>query len=367
MRQYLDLLRIIRYYGIDFKDDRTGHGRRRFFGAMLRFDISNGKYPLVTTRKLFPLGPIKEMLMFIRGETNIKFLHDRQSKIWDQWAVTDKTYEAYFQNLVDLGKATPEQAAFLAMSAKKDAIGEIGPMYGAMWRCWPITNLQIDERTIRRTVDELPSDFVTRVSAAYEMLDHEQKKDMTLEKWLLTHYYSSVDQLNELVWNLRKDPYSSRHLVTAHNPEFTPVSGYSPDENVLLGKGSLMACHYSFEVFVKPPKEEGGKKRLSLKFNLRSADCSVGTPANIAGYAFLAHLLAHVTDMETDELIYMAADAHIYLDQLEGVEEQLTRAPRAVPTIRLNPDQKDIFAFDLADVSIEGYDPHPDIHYPVAK
>lgn len=368
MQTYLDLLYYIQQHGTDHKQDRTGKGRRRVFGVQKRFDISNGKYPLVTTRYINPLTPIKEMLMFVGGHHTTDFLHEHGSKLWDAWAVTEKTYSDYFQDLVDRGFATPEQGAIMAMSVEKDNIGSIGPLYGPMWRTWPINRHEIDLRATTRKVDDLPSDLVARLTESWNTLPEEKQIEIPLETWLIQHYYSCVDQLNELVLNLKSDPFGSRHVVTALNPEFTPVPGYSPDMNVLLGKGALMPCHFSFQVFVDPPKEEGGKNRLSLMFNLRSSDAPVGLPTNIAGYAFLAHLLAHVTDMETDELVYTGGDVHIYLNQLDGVEKQLAKTPLESPTITLNPEKKDLFAFTPADVTIENYltDPEDKIVYPVA-
>lgn len=269
MRQYLDLLQNTLDNGINVPD-RTGHGRRRLFSPpALRFDLSSGDHPLVTTRKLNPLIAPSENLMFISGGTNISMLHKHDVKIWDPWAVTRQTGVSLLKKYEALGLATPEQALHILNNFPESMIGDIGPMYGAMWRCWPKSDMEINRATVVRSVEELPSDFVASVTNAYETLSEEDRGGLTLEHWLLRHYYSAIDQLNELIWGLRKDPYGSRHLVTAFNPEFTPVPGYSPDENVLLKRGSLMPCHFTFQCFVTPPAEEGLLPRLSLKWTQR--------------------------------------------------------------------------------------------------
>lgn len=367
MDAYLKLLDRIMHEGHDNAEDRTGKGRRRVFGVMERFDLSDGRYPLVTTRKINPANPILETLMFIGGHTNTAWLHEHDCKIWDQWAASTESARSLFTKMINKGIVTAEQAEMILAESGDDYVGEIGPMYGAMWRDWPRAEENIHMLEVVRTVDDMPSDRRSQWEAAWHDLPDEQKEQFPLEKWLLRGYYSTVDQLNELRLNLLKDPYGSRHVVTALNPAYTPVQGYAPDEQVFLKKGSLMACHAMFQVFVTPPAVEGGKKRLSLSFYLRSADVPVGSVFNIAGYAFLAHLLAHVTDMDTHELIYTVGDAHIYFDQIEGVKEQLTRTPREGPRIKLNPEQKDLFQFKLSDVQIEGYNPDPIINYPVAK
>lgn len=269
MKEYLEVLKHVYTFGVDHKEDRTGAGRRRVFSIQKRIDISNGRFPLVTTREINPMLAIGETLMFIKGLTNVDFLHSLGLKFWDAWSVKKETTVNYLQKLVDANLATPEQAAMAAMNIDPKLIGEIGPMYGHLWRHWPISNHEIHKPTMHRTVEDVPSDFKARLIDAYESVPEEEKTNMSLNDWILIHYYSAVDQLNELVLNLKKDPYGSRHLVTAFNPEYTPVPGYTPDENVLMNKGCLMPCHFAFQCFVNPPKEEGGKKRLSLKFHIR--------------------------------------------------------------------------------------------------
>lgn len=359
MKQVVELLQHILKNGVDHAEDRTGHGRRRVFGAMLRFDISNGQLPAVTIRQINPEVAVKETLMFIGGYTNTSALNG--AKIWDPWAISKETSDKYLQRLVDRGAATPEQAAIASMNFNPDMVGEIGPMYGYLWRNWPISSTEIHKETVVRKIEDLPSDFVAKVTESYNALTEEAKQGYDLETWLIHHYYSAVDQLNELVLNLKADPYGSRHLVTAFNPEFTPVTTLSPDENALIGKGSLMPCHFSFQVLVHPPKEEGGRPRLSLLMSIRSWDTFLGLPFNITGYALLAHLLAHCCNMDTDELVISAGDAHLYFTQIEAAEEMITREPLPSPTVKLNPEKTDLFAFTQADIEIIGYTSHPPV------
>lgn len=366
MQNYLNYLQDILDNGSNHGNDRTGHGRRRVFGRQLRFDLSNGQIPIVTTRAIRPEVFIHEILFFIMGNINIKYLNDNKVNIWNAWAVSEKSVDSFLQKLVNANKITPEQAADHQANFSQDSYGDIGPMYGWLWRHWPIAQTEINTESMIRKIDDLPSDFVRNVTKAWENLPEDKQMQTPLEAWLIGHYYSAVDQLNELVLNLKSDPYGSRHVVTAFNPEYTPIPGYSPDENVLLGKGSLMPCHFAFQVFVNPPKVEGGKKQLSLQWSQRSIDSPVGLVFNIAGYALLAHLLAHCLDMDADELVFSGGDCHIYYDQIEDVKLQLSRTPYAAPTIKLNPEVKDLFAITASDIEIINYQSHPEIKYKVA-
>jgi len=368
MKQLLNVFNTILNHGDRLAEDRTGHGRLRYFGIQERFDLSNGKLPVVTTREIDPYIAVKEMLFFIKGLTNIEWLHDQEPpcKIWDSWAVKPKTVVDYVKVLEEKKFILPEQASLHLSTIDKKIFGEIGPMYGNLWRHWPLSNMEIHKTSITRTLADFPSDFLTRMEIVYSQLSKEDKEGMSFEQWATVHYYSAVDQLNELVLNLKSDPYGSRHVVTAFNPEYTPIPGYAPDVNVVMGRGALMPCHFAFQVLVKKPKEEGGKSRLSLIWNQRSVDSAVGLCFNIEGYAVLAHLLAHVTDMETDELIFSGGDCHLYLDHLENLQVQMEREPLGDSVIRINPDKKDLFAIEHRDIVIEGYRSHPAIKYPIA-
>ncbi len=367
MKNYLELMKKIINEGRDNPKDRTGHGRRRLFSQQVRFDLSDMRLPVVTTRAINPMLGIYEMLFFINGKTNVSWLHQYGCKIWDMWAVKPGSAIDVAKKMEERGIVTAEEAMFLASSFGPETIGEIGPMYGYIWRHAPLHSDEMTRAAITRTVAQLPSDFLGRINA---YLDGGEFKDKTLEEkeeFILMNYHSHVDQLNELVWNLKTDPYSSRHLVSAFMPSLAPIAGYSPEENVLLGRCSLMPCHHSFEVFVQPSQEPGGKDELSLQANFRSWDVPIGGPTNIAGYGFLAHLLAHCSSMVAKELSIVAGDAHVYLDQIELAKEQIQREPLESPRIKFSENLVDLFACTPADVTIGDFSQHSPIKYPVAK
>lgn len=369
MKQYQDNLRRIFEEGHSH-EDRTGVGRRSIFGTLDRYKMSDG-FPLVTTRKIFTKAIVHELLWFIKGSFNTKELKDNGVKIWDLWSVTEEDVIAFAakhsngdENLSNMIKS--------ALSEEK--LDTIGMMYGAMWRnapqaivhtLWPDISLQ-----------DMPSDKMAIWTKEYEEIRFMAKEEIpSFEQYIKVKYYSTVDQLNELVTNLKKRPYSSRHIVTAWIPSHVPFETLSPQENVLLERGALAACHAMFQCFVHPPVEEGGKKRLSLMMTIRSQDAPIGEPYNIAQYSLLLHMLAQVCDMEPFEYIHSVGDHHVYLNQFEkynpelkeGVETQLQREPRPLPRLWLNPEVKDLFAFKPEDIEFLDYDPWPAINYPVAK
>ncbi len=263
MQVYLDLLRHVLDHGVP-KDDRTGTGTLSVFGAQMRFDLSAG-FPLVTTKKVHLRSVIHELLWFLRGDTNVAYLHEHGVSIWDEWA--------------------NEQ-------------GDLGPVYGKQWRSWGCP----DGRT--------------------------------------------VDQIGELVRMLRENPDSRRLLVCAWN----------------VGEIDQMAlppCHCLFQFYVAQGK-------LSCQLYQRSADLFLGVPFNIASYALLTHMLAQVTGLQVGEFVHTFGDAHLYRNHLEQTRLQLSRSPRPLPTLRLNPQVRDLFAFTFDDIEILNYDPHPAIKAPVA-
>jgi thymidylate synthase len=263
MRPYLDLLQHILDHGAR-KGDRTGTGTISVFGAQLRFDLDAG-FPLVTTKKVHLKSIIHELLWFLQGETNVRYLKDNGVSIWDEWA---------------------------------DADGNLGPVYGYQWRSWPAP----DGR--------------------------------------------HIDQIAQVLEEIRRYPHSRRMLVSAWN-----VAD--------LDKMALMPCHAFFQFYV-------ADGRLSCQLYQRSADMFLGVPFNIASYALLTLMVAQVSGLEPGDFVHTFGDAHIYLNHLDQVREQLSREPRPLPRMRLNPAVKDLFAFRYEDFTVEGYDPHPAIKAPVA-
>lgn len=263
MKQYLDLLRYVRDHGT-LKGDRTGTGTKSVFGYQMRVNLAEG-FPLLTTKKVHLRSIIYELLWFISGDTNIKYLHDHGVSIWDEWA---------------------------------DENGDLGPVYGHQWRAWPAP----DGRTI--------------------------------------------DQLSALVDSLKNNPDSRRHIISAWNV-------------AEVDKMALPPCHTLFQFYVADGK-------LSCQLYQRSADLFLGVPFNIASYALLTMMLAQVCGYEPGDFVHTFGDAHIYTNHFEQVDLQLSREPRKLPVMKINPDVNDIFSFRYEDFTLEGYDPYPAIKAPVA-
>lgn len=276
MKQYLELLSDILDHGTE-RGDRTGTGTKSIFGAQLRFRLEDG-FPLVTTRKVFFKGVIYELLWFLAGDTNIKYLLDHNVHIWDAWA---------------------------------DEKGNLGPIYGAQWRAWDAAGGR------------------------------------------------KIDQIAQVIDQIRAHPESRRHIVSAWNPAVLPDERISPQENVRAGRAALASCHTLFQFYVA-----GG--RLSCLLYQRSADTPVGLVFNIAQYALLTHMMAQQCGLHPGDFVWTGGDCHIYANQIEGVREQLARAPRALPHLALTRKPGSIFDYRFEDFELTGYDPHPPIKYPVA-
>src|SRR3974390_1661938 len=263
MRQYLDLMERVLSEGVK-KHARTGVGTRAIFGHQMRFDLQRG-FPLVTTKKLHVKSIIYELLWFLRGDTNVKYLNDHGVTIWNEWA---------------------------------DENGDLGPVYGKQWRSWP------------------------------------------------TPDGGTIDQIANVVDAIRRNPNSRRLIVTAWNPAD-------------IDKMALPPCHCLFQFHVADGK-------LSCQLYQRSADVFLGVPFNIASYALLTLMIAQVTSLKPGDFVHSLGDAHLYSNHLEQARLQLTRPTRPLPTMKINPEVKDIFGFRYEDFRLEGYDPHPHIKAEVA-
>lgn len=272
MKQYLDLMQHVYENGAE-KQDRTGTGTRSVFGYQMRFNLKEG-FPLVTTKKVHLRSIIHELIWFLKGDTNIRYLKENGVSIWDEWA---------------------------------DENGNLGPVYGSQWRSWPTAGGQ------------------------------------------------HIDQIKQVLDQLQNNPDSRRIIVSAWN----------------VGEIAHMAlppCHALFQFYVAPPNAEKGetKPQLSCQLYQRSADIFLGVPFNIASYALLTMMVAQVCDMEAADFVHTFGDAHLYSNHFAQTELQLSRAPRPLPVMRLNPDVRDLFEFRFEDFTLEQYDPHPHIKAPVA-
>lgn len=258
MKQYLELCERVLREGTE-KHDRTGTGTISVFGHQMRFNLEEG-FPLLTTKKLHLKSIIYELLWFLKGDTNVKYLQDHGVRIWNEWA---------------------------------DENGELGPVYGHQWRSWP------------------------------------------------DYQGGSIDQIAQLVEQIKRNPDSRRHIVSAWNV-------------AEVNNMALPPCHTLFQFYV-------ADGRLSLQLYQRSADIFLGVPFNIASYALLLQMMAQVTGLKVGDFVHTFGDAHIYLNHIEQVKLQLTRDTRPLPKMLINPDVKDLFAFDFNDFQLQDYDPHPHI------
>ncbi len=273
MKQYLDLVKHVLEKG-ELKADRTGTGTKSVFGYQMRFDLSEG-FPMVTTKKLHLKSIIHELLWFLKGDTNIKYLKDNGVNIWNAWA---------------------------------DSNGDLGPVYGFQWRNWN---------------------------------------------------NDGIDQISNLINDLKNNPSSRRHLISAWNPSVLPDTSESFETNVANGKAALPPCHAFFQFHVI-------NGRLSCQLYQRSADIFLGVPFNIASYSLLTLMIAQVCNLEAGDFIHTFGDAHIYSNHFEQMKLQLGREPRNLPTIKINSEVNNIFDFKFEDFTLENYDPHPHIKGKVA-
>jgi len=273
MKQYLDLVNHVLKSGNE-KSDRTGTGTKSVFGYQMRFDLSEG-FPMVTTKKLHLKSIVYELLWFLKGDTNIKYLNENGVKIWDEWA---------------------------------DSNGDLGPVYGFQWRNWN---------------------------------------------------NNGIDQIVDVIESLKSNPNSRRMLVTAWNPGVLPNTNKSFEENVANGKAALPPCHAFFQFYVH-------NNKLSCQLYQRSADIFLGVPFNIASYALLTEMIAHVCGYESGDFIHTFGDAHIYNNHIDQLNLQSSRKVRELPTLKIKRKVSDIFDFKFEDFEISEYNPHPHIKGKVA-
>jgi len=291
MKVYHELIERVLAEGVK-KEDRTGTGTVSVFGHQMRFNLQEG-FPLMTTKKLHLKSILHELIWFIRGETNIRYLCQHGVRIWDDWPYAKYKASADFQgeDIRAFAARVSEDAAFAAQW------GELGPVYGHQWRSWPGPN-------------------------------------------------GAVDQLKQVLEDLRRNPDSRRHIVSAWNP------GY-------IDQMALPPCHAFFQFYVADGK-------LSCQLYQRSADIFLGVPFNIASYALLMHFMARDLGLEVGDFVHTLGDAHIYSNHLDQVKLQISREPRALPSLWLNPEVTSLFDFTYDDVRLDGYDPHPHIAGAVA-
>lgn len=311
--EYLNLGKKVLKEGT-LKTDRTGTGTKSLFGYQMRFDLQKG-FPLLTTKRV-PFGLIKsELLWFIKGDTNIRYLLQHNNHIWDEWAFERYVKSADYEgpDMTDFGRRALKDEAFNAVYQSEKAdfcqrildderfaaqYGELGNVYGSQWRNWK------------------------------------------------TSQGETIDQLKDVIDMIKKSPDSRRLIVSAWNPEDVPGMALPP-------------CHTLFQFYVADGK-------LSCQLYQRSADIFLGVPFNIASYALLTHLIVHETGLKVGEFVHTLGDAHLYLNHMEQMEKQLTREPKEFPTVKLNEEKTSMFDFEMEDILLEDYQPHPGIKAPIA-
>ena len=361
--------------------DRTGVGRHRMFGGdgnvgMETYDLAKG-IPLVTTRKMFVTGMIKELFGFIRGSDRVEALGEN---FWGKWAVTKEDVEAFAKERIQELHASGQFPDGIPEENEKKffehvcmqhqgAIGSIGPMYGKLWRSFPRVSLQLPWRL--ESFDDVPSDvriryqedFLREVALSNGTIENDKE---TWEKYCFNRYNAEgYDQLAMVMKSLKVRPYSSRHRVTAFHPDLCGSESKSPQENVLLGYGALTPCHSHFQFMVTD--NEKGDKVLNCMLYMSSSDVPIGRPYNIAQYSILTTLVAHCLDYKPGMFTIVSCDTHIYSDQKPIVPVQLANKPFTSPQLVINPEKRDLFSITPEDLSIVGYESHVAINYPVAK
>jgi thymidylate synthase len=366
MKNFSELMKDVLENGQRY-GDRTKVGRISVFGRELRFDLNEG-FPLVTTKKVFTRGIIEELLWFLKGSTDARELVALSVHIWDEWMVKPSDIENPSEKIQKLLGKNDDMSIDYQVGKDMLAVheGSIGPLYGRMMRFAPgggntaVYEALHGKEYLKEMEKELASDKMAKILETCEKGSRKY-----YEKIEAASYH--IDQMQQLIVNLKSNPRSSRHVVSLWMPEFLPDERLTPEENVLCGRQALPPCHVMQQYYVSNPKEEGGKLRLSLKLTQRSSDLFLGVPFNLASYSLLLMMVAQCVDMEPYEFIWSSGDTHLYSNQVEQAKLQMTREPRPLPRMIINPDKKDLFSFTIDDFTLEGYDPHPAIKAQVAK
>lgn len=353
MKQYLDLMQDILDNGVE-SDDRTGTGTLSVFGRQMRFDLSKG-FPLLTTKKLHFKSIAIELLWFLRGDTNTSWLRENGVRIWDEWAEKEDVIDVekldYLQRFAIASKQghamtirnldlkdkdlVDETLERLGIPETEEHVvrskGDLGPIYGKQWRKWS---------SVLQT-----SDFDSL--SEYEIKRFEDAGFICIDNTPINSFWGKcTDQIQEVIKSIKEDPYSRRHIVNAWNVGE-------------LGLMNLVPCHYTFQFYVRDGK-------LSCMWNQRSIDFFLGNPFNIASYALLTHMIAHVCGLGVGELVFSGGDVHLYKNHIEQAKLQLSREPKPLPTLRFAREVTDIDDFKFEDFIIEGYEAHPHIKGEVA-
>lgn len=370
MEQYLNTMQEVLDNGTLYPD-RTGTGRVRIFGAMETYDLAEG-IPLVTTRQIFLKNLVKELLGFIAGGTTVAELGE---SFWGKWAVSEADVEKEMKQLHKEAEDNNDEYMKGLLSSEvnltgfrnhlKGHIGSIGPMYGYLWRNFPrVTSNLLGWVT---SVNDIPSDKQQKIKEDFlrtVALSNGEVKN-TEENWVkfaVNAYSKTLDQLNMVLLGLKRNPYSSRHRVTAYHPDLAAVESMTPQQNVFAGRGALAACHSYFQFMVTDgPEIQNGEgetgrlKVLNCMFYMSSSDVALGRPYNIAQYALLTYMFAHCLDYIPGKLSIVSCDTHLYADHLETAEVQVKRTPLKLAKLVLPQDKKDLFAFTPEDFVFEDY------------
>lgn len=366
--------------------DRTGDGRHRVFNRQMVFDLSSLELPVTTRRKIFHKAALRELVWMIRGcgithiptdgtsvyPAKASVLEEMGSGIWKEWTLRKEDVKSYLAKYHNEELWNNDEVIDYFCSRLEDTIG---PMYGSLWR-----HIQSERGTeVRQAKDidlnDIASDRMEVIKRLYEetkkMSDEyalNKSKNITqhlvpFEEFAANVAFSYIDPLGDLVSNLKKDPFSSRHVVSVWDPRYLPDVGYSPKENVVRGKGALAPCHFAFQCFVEPSKDNE-PHILNLKVHQRSADIILGVPTNLIFYSALLRLLAHTSGFQVGKLVWDAGDVHIYHTHMETAKELLKGKDYPAPTLTINEKLTDFFKVQVEDLVVSDYNTGPKLEFP---